>query len=808
METDSCEVKLSGRISCDGALIGLPEEFTYIPEANDQNAPQECNMFANFEIVTCCSDPVKKKSIESSTLCLESVKKPLCESCDGAENRTIAGVLSQIVDSTPYTYTTIWKVCQYFNVVGVAPKLYTTFSHNYDGNCELPCGPTPTLLESPDIRYTVGNPGQRYFRNYRRKWIIQRSTTLSVNEAGDLCCPSLAYGDIDEHGRLLPSGNDGNHGIEVVTPKDKTCNYCLDGSWHCNPEMILSFSGSINGPLKTEQFLNLLKNSDTEETSEETLRLTVDEDQISQNGGIQPKFCCNFKHDQVVPNWRTDTEIFGWVPNSEIQEDGSRKTRFVLERVPREDLWKQTYLSDIEISYKLQYFGEDNLLNPTGAFFRLDIVVDTGFTVETIVLDSHRICPTTDGKIDCNFLNQNNLYFNKIHRQSISIGKFLSSFGGSYDDILNGDEIVPTMTASNTYMRSDSANAEEGYCVKPEDNKNCNYSVDLVGYNNLGNFTTQRRVDGYVLKTCCCDNEKVVFYNTAVLDKYPDIDFAEDLNEIGKRCDCSSFAPPLTCLGTAGKRLAVIIIDESANVYTAGGCVCSNNLQFLADLAEFRDKAPNTNIVLIQPTMEASWGPGPCTSNNNSTWFHTSWLTGGCPLPQEVIGTVGHFPRDWDFRSDDPWLRNQRLTTYELLMFIYRYYSGGSTGIGDKWYGHDPDLDPFRQNGFFVDTRSLDERDPIDHVYSGMDIYRDTSGSVTDREFKVGVGFFMNGGYAAGGFGLLPSASETFPTATFTDQTFGDEAWLRYALKSKGGTKCLGIKDDPLCWRQVRMSLI
>jgi hypothetical protein len=431
----------------------------------------------------------------------------------------------------------------------------------------------------------------------------------------------------------------------------------------------------------------------------------------------------------------------------------------------------------------------------------MHLEIDNGFTKETLVLNSHRICPTTDGKIDCNFLNKNVLYFDKIERQNISISleffNILSSNGWS-DDIINFDELVPTITASNSYMSSSKSNAEDGFCITPDDfDLPCNYrllpqyfnsSVPSIAFNTIINPEIAPSYT-YALNVCCCDNQYIVSYNINAITAYPNIgllDPDED-KDIGKRCRCTSFSSGLLCSGVSGKKLAVIITDESQPVYTSDGCICARNLRFLRDLAEFRLKAPNTKIILVQPTISST---GPCPLLNNNAYFYTSFLCGGCPLPEEVIGIVGQFPRS------DP------ITTYDLLVWLWRYYSGLTSAIGDSWYGHDPDLDPYRRYGAFFDTRPLDERDPIDNIYTGMDIYRDASGSVSDIEYRTGVKLFLNGGSGQSGF-LLPSAAEMFPTATFTDSIFNDEQWLKYATLSKGGTRCLGIQDDGSCNRKV-----
>ena len=803
IEIDSCTVWHSGPISCDGALIGIPEVFKYISNADTNNAPFEsfqkgsCNMSANFELITSCFDPTKKTSLGDSELALTSVKKPFCENCEGSRSTIAANVFRYELDGRVKLPATEWNLCKYFNVVGVAPKLYETFSHNYEGKCDLPCGPTESLPVTDQL-YTPTESGRiPFLRNYKRRWVISRTPPRTVNDAGDLCCPPVISGIIDEHGRLIP---DMQSTSTTMIPKPDTCSYCLDGSWHCNPNMSLYFSGPINGRL-SDSFVNILNEYVADDSIggtpvSEKLRLTVDSPRFSTDYPVymSPKFCCNFYHEPMVPRWRYDQYdigIVGWVAKFESYnpDDGSAKIKFVQERLSDEIVAKT------KLKYFIQYVGEEDLLNPTGAFFRMHLEIDNGFTNETLVLNSHRICPTTDGKIDCNFLNKNVLYFDKIERQNISLSlEFFNtlSSNGWLDDIINFDELVPTITASNSYMSSDRSNAEEGFCITPDDfDLPCNYRL-LPKYFDSSSTSINKETApsySYNLNVCCCDNQYIVDYNINAITAYPNIgllDPDED-KDIGKRCRCTSFSSGLLCSRASGKRLAVIITDESMPVYTKDNCICSLNANFLNDLAEFRLKAPNTKIILVQPTI---FGSPPCPANDDNLYFYKSFLAGGCPLPEEVIGIVGKFPR------------SDHITTYDLLVWLWRYYSGLVTGIGDRWYGHDPEVDPFRIYGAFFDRRPLDDRDPIDNIYTGMDIYRDASGSVRDFEYRAGVELFLNGGSGQSGF-LLPSAAEMFPTATFTDSIFYNEAWLKYATLTKGGTKCLGIRDDGSCNRKV-----
>ena len=775
IEEDNCKIHRQGNISCDGAFLDLDEVFRYAVFENNivagvfeepiQVVPADCDLYANFSLVTCCSDPTKKGSFPDDALCEASIAEPICEACTESRRPIATKRLLNRNYNSPNQYpasVATWDLCQYFNVVGVANKLYNTFPFSYNGKCPVACNDTNEMVLAsnenrlhPKIIYDAnGNflrNGEEFTRNYRRFWAIHEYPVISPEL--NKCCGVILKGEIDEHGRLLPPSvvyNQASGPFNFVSPPVEvevpglpdTCDYCIDGSWHCDPRITVRLAGLINN--EETGILDIttdIKVSDI--VSEEGLDPRI-------NQGI-PIFCCSRKGNiaSLRNIFRAETPIYVWRPHYLPAEEGEdpfditkRKIEYRLEPVePEDDLH-----IEIVLNYKTEY-GPQKFLETSlavSAYFEMKLNINTANFVQDLVIESQRICPTTDGKIDCNVLNgEDGLVFDNI------VSSNYSFLGVNYSKIVNLDEIESIVTSSLTIMKKPKTiDVRPEYCVTTstivEEQGECGFQLIWDGlHKSVADpiFRNSDQAKTFALSICCCDTIHLVKLNTDIpVEERTEIGCAgltpecEESTEVGIRCRCTQFDPIIMCSLSNESELGVIIIDEASRDYTES-CVCANNIMYNQDLAFFREKAPETDIVLLQPTIS----DGPCGAGK------LGWLCGGCPLPEEVI----------DYRTQV--IRNDPEGTFELLKTIfYLHVQGGINGTGRP-------------------------------LYSAMNIYRDISGSVRDAEFFAGTKLFLDW--------IL----EFHPDFPVTDITFGNERWLLYAAQNKSGVKCFGRYTGPGC---------
>jgi hypothetical protein len=761
IDEDNCKIYMTGQISCDGAFLDFDDRFRYAVIQNNitagvfeepvQIVPADCDLYANFQLVTCCSDPTKKSSFPDDSLCQASIAKPICESCGGSSLPLATKMLVNVNYDSPNQFPmarATWDLCPYFNVVGMADKLYKTYSFSYDGKCPVSCNDTnqmmlasrnstltPQIFNNPDG--SVTSYGEPYTRNYRRFWAIHEYPIISPQP--NECCGVIIKGEIDEHGRLLPPIS----GVNVPEWPD-TCNYCIDGSWHCDPRITIRLAGLINNDnTAVMDITSIIKVSDIVSTEGLDPNLNFD----------IPIFCCGRRGNIAsLRNFFRSAPIYVWKPfflPAEEGEDpadlGARKIEYRLAPAERDD---DLYLQII-LNYKTES-GPEPYLDTSlavAAYFEMKLIIHTNGYVEELTLQSQRICPTTDGKIDCNILNGvDGIIFDKI----VSSGFSLLSLDGS-PRVVNRDEIQPIVSSSLTVIKkADTRNLLQSHCITKDTLKalpsgDCGFKLIWNGTHKSTIdpiFQNNRDVKTFALSICCCDTNHVVKLNRDLPEELREeigcgglTPTCEERTEAGIRCRCTQFDPVIMCSFSRESELGVIIIDESSPDYTMS-CNCPENFVFNADLALFREKAPDTDIVLLQPVH--NYGEY-CDSET------LSWLCGGCPLPEEVI----------DYRNNIP--RRDKDGTFELLKAIfYLHVQGGLNGTGSL-------------------------------RYSAMNIYRDVSGSVTDIDFAEGTALF------------IAWATEFFPEFPVQDIKFGNERWLRYAADNKGGVKCYAKYTGPGC---------
>ena len=776
IEEDNCKIHRQGSISCDGAFLDLDEEFRYAIFENNivagvfeepiQVVPTDCDLYANFSLVTCCSDPTKKGSFPDDALCEASIAEPICESCTESQRPIATKRLINRNYNSPNQYAAelaTWNLCQYFNVVGVANKLYKTFPFSYTGKCPVSCNDTNQMMLAssenrlhPKIIYDAnGNflrNGEEFTRNYRRFWAIHEYPVISpeLNE----CCGVILKGEIDEHGRLLPPSvvyNQASGPFNFVSPPVEvevpglpdTCDYCIGGSWHCDPRITVRLSGLINN----------------EETGIMDITTAINVSDIVSEEGLDPRinqgipiFCCGRNGDIAFLRnvFRTETPIYVWRPHYLPAEEGEdpfdvtkRKIEYRLEPVEAED---DLYMQ-IVLNYKTES-GPQNFLDSSlavSAFFEMRLRIHTVNFVQDLTIESQRICPTTDGKIDCNVLNGvDGLVFDNIVSSNYSL------LGVNYSKVVNLDEISSIVDKSLTIMKKPkTVDIRPEYCVTTAtivaEQGECGFQLIWNGiHKDIPDpiFRNNEQAKTFALSICCCDTGHVVKLNTDIPEELrTEIGCAgltpecEESTEVGIRCRCTQFDPIIMCSFSNESELGVIIIDEASGDYTQN-CNCAANMRYNEDLAFFREKAPETKIVLLQPVH-----------NYGEICFSSTvgWLCGGCPIPEEVI----------DFRSSIP--RKDKEGTFELLKDIfYLHVQGGINGTGRP-------------------------------LYSAMNIYRDTSGSVTNEDFFAGTKLFLDW------------IVEFFPDFPVTDITFNNERWLLYAAQNKSGVKCFGRYTGPGC---------
>ncbi len=767
IEEDNCKIHRSGNISCDGAFLDFSESFRYAVIGNSlngvifdepvQSVPEDCDLYANFQLVTCCSDPTKKGSFPDDVLCEVSIAKPLCENCSGKKGILATKTLVNINYNSPNQRSiseATWNLCPFFNVVGMADKLYDTFAFSYDGKCPVSCNDTTQMALAKDelvlnpkiVLDASGNIlryGEPYSRNYRRFWAIHEYPIISptLNE----CCGIILKGEIDEHGRLLPPGVVQNNTPVTVPGIPDTCDYCIDSTFHCDPRLTIRFAGLINNTDTTVlDITNPIMVSDI--VSEVGLDPSI-------NQGI-PIFCCgrNGNIANLRGVFRNNLPIYVWRPHYLPAEEGEdpfditkRKIEFRLEPVePEDDLH-----IDIVLTYKTESGPEKYLESSlsTAAYFEMKIRIETVDFAQDLTIESQRICPTTDGKIDCNVLNATEgLIFDRIVRSNFS----LLSLNGS-PRVVNMDEIESIVTSSLTVMKkADKDEIRPEYCITRDTLKvtqlsGCDFSLIWEGIHKDTPdliFKNNAQAKTFALSICCCDTEHVVKLNRDLpVNLQTEIGCAgltpecEESADAGLRCRCTQFDPVIMCSFSRESELGVIITDESNSDYTQS-CACSANTRFNEDLAFFREKAPDTDIVMLQPVHNYGLMCGSET---------VGWLCGGCPMPEEVI----------DFRSNIK--RRDKEDTFELLKTIFYLHVQGGVNY----------------NGILR--------------YSAMNIYRDTSGSVTNPDYFEGTQLF------------LEWMAEFYPDFPVTDTTFGNERWLLYAAQNKSGIKCYARYTGPGC---------
>jgi hypothetical protein len=778
IEEDSCKVHRQGKISCDGAFLDFDPTFRYAVIENNiidgvfeepfQIVPTDCDLYGNFSFVTCCSDPNKKSSFPDDSLCELSISKPICESCNNSALPIATKTLTNRNHYCPgcgLISATIWDLYPYFNVVGMADKLYNTYAFSYDGKCPVSCNDTNTMMGAANgltlvpniVGYDAnGNPIQHaepYTRNYRRFWAIHEYPIISP--LADECCGIILKGEIDEHGRLLPP----LAAHSTVLPD--TCEYCIDGSWHCDPQITVRFAGPINNEDESVQDVSIpIRVSDI---------VSTDGLGAGLNDGI-PIFCCGRRGNiAFMEDVFRDTPIYVWRPHYLPAEEGEdpfditkRKIEFRLEPTEPSD---NLHL-EIILRYKTESGPEKYLDSSmaTAAYFEMELSIYTDNYILDMIMESQRICPTTDGKIDCNVLNgTEGLIFDKIVRYNVSVA---AGIRRAFDSqgytgpllITNLEEVQSIVTSSLTVMKkAKKTEILADHCITKDTLKAT--QITESGFKLIWEGEQMNQLDPifqnnalaktFALSICCCDTNHVVALNRDLPeDLRTEIGCAgltptcEETTEAGIRCRCTQFDPVIMCSFSRKSELAVIIIDESLENY--GVCLCSENVRFNQDLAFFREEAPDTDIVIVQPTI--GYGKG-----RDCGLGDVGMICGGCPLPDEVI----------DYRNNVR--RSDPEGTFDLLKTIfYLHVQGGLNYTGN-------------------------------FLYSAMNIYRDTSGSTRDFEFAAGTKLFLDW------------MAELYPDYPVKDTTFPNERWLLYAAQSKSGIKCFARYTGAGCNSHVKV---